>query len=219
MKKLICPSILSADFACLGEECEAVLSAGADWIHVDVMDQHFVPNLTIGPVVVKSIRKRLPEAFLDTHLMIKPVDPLIVEFVTAGASLISFHPEATLHIDRTINLIRANNVKVGMVLNPATSIETIMPVLHRLDLVLLMSVNPGFGGQKFIPYVLEKAEVLRKEIDKLDKEIIMQIDGGVTVNNIAEINAAGIDSFVAGSAIFNTDDYVSTIASMRKAIE
>jgi ribulose-phosphate 3-epimerase len=214
----IAPSILSADFARLGDEVKAVLAAGADVIHFDVMDNHYVPNLTIGPMVCAALRKFGITAPLDVHLMVKPVDRIVPDFAKAGATYISFHPEATEHVDRTIELIREHGCKPGLVLNPATPVDFLDYTLPKLDLVLLMSVNPGFGGQKFIPSVLEKVRAVRKRIDALGKPIRLEIDGGVKVDNIGEIARAGADMFVAGSAIFGAGDYQSTISAMRAAI-
>jgi len=214
----IAPSILSADFAKLGDEVNAVLAAGADVIHVDVMDNHYVPNLTIGPMVCEALRKHGITAPLDVHLMVKPVDRIVADFAKAGATYISFHPEASEHVDRTIELIRESGCKPGLVINPATSLGCLEYTLGKLDLVLLMSVNPGFGGQKFIPGVLDKLRAVRKLIDATGKSIRLEIDGGVKVDNIAEIARAGADMFVAGSAIFGAPDYGQTIAAMRKAI-
>jgi ribulose-phosphate 3-epimerase len=214
----IAPSILSADFAKLGAEVQSVLAAGADVIHFDVMDNHYVPNLTIGPMVCEALRKFGITAPLDVHLMVKPVDRIVPDFAKAGATYISFHPEATEHVDRTIELIREHGCKPGLVLNPATPIDFLDYTLPKLDLVLLMSVNPGFGGQKFIPSVLDKVRAVRKRIDALGKPIRLEIDGGVKVDNIGEIARAGADTFVAGSAIFGAGDYKSTISAMRAAI-
>jgi ribulose-phosphate 3-epimerase len=214
----IAPSILSADFARLGDEVKTVLAAGADVIHFDVMDNHYVPNLTIGPLVCESLRKFGITAPLDVHLMVKPVDRIVPDFAKAGATFISFHPEASNHIDRTIELIRENGCKPGLVLNPATPLDVLDYTLAKLDLVLLMSVNPGFGGQKFIPGVLEKVRAVRKLIDSSGRDVRLEIDGGVKVDNIAEIARAGADMFVAGSAIFGAKDYKGTIDAMRRAI-
>jgi len=214
----IAPSILSADFARLGDEVEAVLAAGADVIHFDVMDNHYVPNLTIGPLVCEALRKHGVTAPIDVHLMVEPVDRIVPDFAKAGATYISFHPEATQHVDRTIELIREQGCKPGLVFNPATPLDYLDYTLPKLDLVLLMSVNPGFGGQKFIASVLDKVRVVRKRIDALGKPIRLEIDGGVKVDNIGEIARAGADMFVAGSAIFGAKDYKSTIAAMRAAI-
>lgn len=216
---IIAPSILSADFARLGEEVSQVVRDGADWIHFDVMDNHYVPNLTIGPAVAKAIKPYCGTAKLDVHLMVSPVDDLIVEFAKAGADIITFHPEATQHIDRSLSLIKSFGIKAGLVFNPATPLSYLEYVLDKIDVVLLMSVNPGFGGQSFIPAVLNKIKEARKIIDNADHEIILEIDGGVKVDNIAEIAAAGVDAFVAGSAIFSTDDYAQTIIALRNQIK
>jgi ribulose-phosphate 3-epimerase len=215
---LIAPSILSANFARLGEEVDNVLKAGADWVHFDVMDNHYVPNLTIGPLVCEALRKHGVTAPIDVHLMVKPVDRIIPDFAKAGATLISFHPEASEHIDRTIQLIHASGCKAGLVFNPATPLSYLDYVLDKLDLVLIMSVNPGFGGQSFISGALEKLRRVRKLIDASGRDIRLEIDGGVKVDNIAEIAAAGADTFVAGSAIFNAPDYAEVIAKMRAAV-
>jgi ribulose-phosphate 3-epimerase len=214
----IAPSILSADFARLGDEVKAVIAAGADVIHFDVMDNHYVPNLTVGPLVCEALRKHGITAPLDVHLMVKPVDRIVPDFAKAGATYISFHPEASEHVDRTIELIRENGCKPGLVLNPATPVDFLDYTLKKLDLVLLMSVNPGFGGQKFIGNVLEKVRAVRKLIDTSGREIRLEVDGGVKVDNIGEIARAGADMFVAGSAIFGSSDYKQTIAAMRRAI-
>lgn len=214
----IAPSILSADFARLGEEVKAVLEAGADTIHFDVMDNHYVPNLTIGPLVCEALRKHGITAPIDVHLMVKPVDRIIPDFAAAGASWISFHPEASEHIDRTIGLIREQGCHPGIVLNPATPLNVLDYVLDKVDMILLMSVNPGFGGQKFIPSALAKLKKTREMIAASGRDIRLQIDGGVKVDNIGEIAAAGADTFVAGSAIFGSKDYRKTIADMRAQI-
>jgi ribulose-phosphate 3-epimerase len=215
---VISPSILSADFARLGEDTQAVLDAGADWVHFDVMDNHFVPNLTIGPMVCKALRNYGITAPIDVHLMVQPVDDLVVEFAKAGASMITFHPEASTHVDRTINLIKENGCQAGLVLNPTTPLGILDWALEQLDMVLLMSVNPGFGGQSFIPYVMEKIRRVRAMIDATGQEIRLEIDGGVTVDNIGSLAEAGVDTFVSGSAIFGTEDYAATIADMRRSI-
>lgn len=212
---LIAPSILSADFARLGDEVNAVLAAGADVVHFDVMDNHYVPNLTIGPMVCKALRKHGITAPIDVHLMVKPVDRLIGDFIEAGASWITFHPEASEHIDRSLQMIRDAGCKAGLVFNPATPLHYLDYVMDKLDVILLMSVNPGFGGQKFIPSTLNKLAEVRRRIDSSGLAIRLEVDGGVTVDNIAEIAAAGADTFVAGSAIFNTSDYQATIMKMR----
>jgi ribulose-phosphate 3-epimerase len=212
---VIAPSILSADFARLGEEVNAVLAAGADWVHFDVMDNHYVPNLTIGPLVCEALRKHGITAPIDVHLMVEPVDRIVPDFAKAGASLISFHPEASAHVHRTIQLIKSLGCQAGLVLNPATPVEVLDWVLEDLDLVLLMSVNPGFGGQAFIPSTLEKLRRVRARIDACGKPIRLEIDGGVKADNIREIAAAGADTFVAGSAIFNAPDYAEVIKRMR----
>jgi len=214
----IAPSILSADFARLGDDVKAVIAAGADVVHFDVMDNHYVPNLTIGPMVCEALRKFGITAPLDVHLMVKPVDRIIPDFARAGATYISFHPEASDHVDRTIELIRENGCKPGLVLNPATPLNCLDHTLKKLDLVLLMSVNPGFGGQKFIPSVLDKVRAVRRLIDATGKPIRLEIDGGVKVDNIGEIARAGADMFVAGSAIFGSKDYQATISAMRAEI-
>ena len=218
MQPWIAPSILSADFARLGEEVRAVLDAGADSVHFDVMDNHYVPNLTIGPLVCEALRKHGITAPIDVHLMVKPVDRIIPDFAAAGATWISFHPEASEHVDRTIGLIREHGCHPGLVLNPATPLNVLDYVLDKIDLVLLMSVNPGFGGQKFIPSALAKLTRVREMIRASGREIRLEIDGGVKVDNIGEIAAAGADTFVAGSAIFGSKDYKKTIADMRAAI-
>lgn len=214
----IAPSILSADFARLGEEVKAVLDAGADTVHFDVMDNHYVPNLTIGPLVCEALRKHGITAPIDVHLMVKPVDRIIPDFAAAGASWISFHPEASEHVDRTIGLIREHGCHPGIVLNPATPLNVLDYVLDKVDMILLMSVNPGFGGQKFIPAALGKLKKTRELIAASGRDIRLQIDGGVKVDNIGAIAAAGADTFVAGSAIFGSKDYKKTIADMRGEI-
>lgn len=215
---LIAPSILSADFARLGEEVDAVLAAGADIVHFDVMDNHYVPNLTIGPMVCKALRNYGVTAPIDVHLMVKPVDRIIGDFIEAGASYITFHPEASEHIDRSLQLVRDGGCKSGLVFNPATPLSLMEHVMDKIDMVLLMSVNPGFGGQKFIPHTLNKLREARAMIDASGLPIRLEVDGGVGVGNIAEIAAAGADTFVAGSAIFNTDNYQTTIDAMRKEL-
>ena len=215
---VIAPSILSADFARLGEEVDAVLAAGADWVHFDVMDNHYVPNLTIGPLVCEALRKHGVTAPIDVHLMVEPVDRIVPDFARAGASIVSFHPEASRHVHRTIQLIRGEGCQAGIVLNPATPVEVLDYVLEDLDMVLLMSVNPGFGGQAFIPSTLRKLRAVRERIDATGKPIRLEIDGGVKPDNIGRIAAAGADAFVAGSAIFGQPDYAGLIASMRAEI-
>jgi len=219
MSIIISPSILSADFARLGDEVNAVLSAGADWIHFDVMDNHYVPNLTIGPLVCAALRKAGVKAPIDVHLMVSPVDPLVEEFAKAGATNISFHPEATLHVDRTVQLIRHCGCKPGLVFNPATSLSWLDYVIDKIDVILLMSVNPGFGGQQFIPEVLPKIAEARARILAAKRDIHLEIDGGVKVENAASIAQAGADTFVAGSAIFGSKDYAGTIKAMRAQID
>ena len=212
---IIAPSILSADFARLGEEVDNVIAAGADWVHFDVMDNHYVPNLTIGPMVCKALRNHGITAPIDVHLMVSPVDRIIGDFIEAGASMITFHPEASQHIDRSLQMIREGGCQAGLVLNPATSPDIIEYVIDKLDMVLLMSVNPGFGGQKFIPSTLKKLRRVRQLIDDSGLDIRLEVDGGVGVQNIRQIAEAGADSFVAGSAIFGADDYNAVIGSMR----
>jgi len=214
----IAPSILSADFARLGEEVRNVLAAGADVVHFDVMDNHYVPNLTIGPLVCEALRKHGITAPIDVHLMVKPVDRIIPDFAKAGASYITFHPEASEHIDRTLGLIRENGCKSGLVFNPATPLHYLDYVLDKVDMVLLMSVNPGFGGQSFIPSTLPKIAEVRKIIDRSGRDVRLEVDGGIKVDNIGAVAAAGADTFVAGSAIFNAQDYAATIAAMRERI-
>ena len=215
---LIAPSILSANFARLGEEVDNVLKAGADWVHFDVMDNHYVPNLTIGPLVCEALRKHGVSAPIDVHLMVKPVDRIVPDFANAGASLISFHPEASEHVHRTIQLIKASGCQAGLVFNPATPLDVLEHVLEDLDLVLIMSVNPGFGGQSFIPSALSKLRRVREMIDASGRDIRLEIDGGVKPDNIGEIAAAGADTFVAGSAIFGQPDYADVIRRMRTAV-
>jgi ribulose-phosphate 3-epimerase len=214
----IAPSILSADFARLGEEVRNVLAAGADIVHFDVMDNHYVPNLTIGPLVCEALRKHGITAPIDVHLMVKPVDRIIPDFAKAGATWITFHPEASEHVDRTLGLIREVGCKPGLVFNPATPLDYLDHVLDKVDMVLLMSVNPGFGGQSFIPSALPKIARVREIIDRSGREIRLEVDGGVKVDNIAAVAAAGADTFVAGSAIFGAKDYRATIAAMRQQI-
>jgi len=216
---LIAPSILSADFARLGDDVKAVLDAGADIVHFDVMDNHFVPNLTIGPLICEALRNYGIEAPIDVHLMVEPVDRIIPDFASAGASYITFHPEASRHVDRSLGLIREHGCKSGLVFNPATPLDWLEHVIDKVDMVLLMSVNPGFGGQKFIPSALGKLRDARKIIEDSGRDIRLEIDGGVKVDNIGEIAAAGADTFVAGSAIFGSADYAATIAAMKSEIE
>jgi ribulose-phosphate 3-epimerase len=219
---LIAPSILSADFARLGQEVDAVLAAGADVVHFDVMDNHYVPNLTVGPLVCEALRNHGISAPIDVHLMVRPVDRLVRDFAAAGASYISFHPEASEHVDRTIGLIRELGCRPGLALNPASSLESLDYTLEKLDLVLVMSVNPGFGGQAFIPHSLDKIREIRRRINTLelpaDRSVRIEVDGGIKIDNIRSVAAAGADMFVAGSAIFGSDDYASTITSMREEI-
>lgn len=214
----IAPSILSADFARLGEEVDAVLAAGADWVHFDVMDNHYVPNLTIGPMVCQALRKHGISAPIDVHLMVEPVDELIPQFADAGASIITFHPEASRHIDRSLQLIRDAGCQAGLVLNPATPLSVLEWAIDKLDMILLMSVNPGFGGQSFIPHVKEKIAAARKLIDSSGRDIRLEVDGGVKADNIGELAKLGADTFVAGSAIFGADNYAQVIQQMRDNI-
>jgi ribulose-phosphate 3-epimerase len=215
----IAPSILSADFARLGEEVDAVMHAGADLIHFDVMDNHYVPNLTIGPMVCEALHRHSPDSMLDVHLMVTPVDRIVADFARAGATNISFHPEATEHVDRTIELIHDQGCTAGLVLNPATPLQWLDYTLGKLDLVLIMSVNPGFGGQKFIAQALEKLKAVRARIDAQSRPVRLEIDGGVKVENIGLVAAAGADTFVSGSGVFGTADYAATLKAMRAAIE
>jgi ribulose-phosphate 3-epimerase len=215
---VIAPSILSANFARLGAEVDAVLESGADWVHFDVMDNHYVPNLTIGPLVCEALRKHGVKAPIDVHLMVRPVDRIIPDFAAAGATYITFHPEASEHVDRTIQLIRDSGCRPGLVFNPATSLDWLDYTLGSIDLVLLMSVNPGFGGQKFIPSALTKLAEARRRIEASGRPVRLEIDGGVKVDNIGAIARAGADTFVAGSAIFGSPDYAATIAQMRREI-
>lgn len=215
---VIAPSILSANFAKLGEEVDAVLAAGADWVHFDVMDNHYVPNLTIGPMVCEALRKHGVTAPIDVHLMVQPVDRIVPDFIAAGASMISFHPEASPHVHRTIQLIRSGGCQAGLVLNPATPLSVLDWVLDDLDMVLLMSVNPGFGGQSFIDSTMDKIRAVRERIDASGKSIRLEVDGGVKTDNIAAIAAAGADTFVAGSAIFNAPDYAQVVQAMKSAV-
>ncbi|MBS0389096.1 MAG: ribulose-phosphate 3-epimerase [Proteobacteria bacterium] len=214
----IAPSILSADFARLGAEVDAVLAAGADLVHFDVMDNHYVPNLTIGPLVCEALRKHGVKAPIDVHLMIEPVDRIVPDFASAGATYISFHPEASAHVDRTINLIREHGCRPGLVFNPATPLDWLDYTLDKLDLVLLMSVNPGFGGQQFIPEVLPKISAVRERVRALGREVRVEVDGGIKADNIAAAARAGADTFVAGSAIFGAKDYAATIRALRAGI-
>ena len=215
---VIAPSILSANFARLGEDVDRVLAAGADWVHFDVMDNHYVPNLTIGPLVCEALRKHGVTAPIDVHLMVKPVDRIVPDFARAGASLISFHPEASEHIHRTIQLIKSQGCQAGLVFNPATPLDVLKHVLDDLDLVLIMSVNPGFGGQSFIPSALQKLRAVRDMIDRSGRAVRLEVDGGVKPDNIGEIAAAGADTFVAGSAIFGQADYAEVVRRLRAAV-
>ena len=218
METVIAPSILSADFARLGQEVDDVLNSGADWIHFDVMDNHYVPNLTVGPMVCQALRDYGVTAPLDVHLMVQPVDRIVGDFARAGATLLSFHPEASNHVDRTIGLIKENGCQAGIALNPATSLSCLDHVMDQIDMVLLMSVNPGFGGQKFIPYVLDKIKTLAEMVERSSRQIRIEVDGGVTPDNIGKLARAGADTFVAGSAIFGSADYRATISEMRSRI-
>jgi len=215
---IIAPSILAANFACLGKDVRRVLAAGADWIHFDVMDNHYVPNLTVGPLVCRALRKYGIKAPIDVHLMVEPVDQLIGDFAQAGASLICFHPEASKHVHRSVELIKSYGCKAGLALNPATPVGILDWMLEELDFVLLMSVNPGFGGQNFIPSTIDKVRIVREKIDRLGKPIWLEVDGGIKVENIAAVAEAGANAFVAGSAIFNGQDYAAVIKQMRTQI-
>jgi len=217
-ENILAPSILSADFARLGEEVDAVLTAGADWIHFDVMDNHYVPNLTIGPMVCSALRDYGVNAPIDVHLMVKPVDSLIEDFAKAGATYISFHPEASDHVDRSLQLVKKYGCKTGLVLNPATSLNLLENCWDKIDMVLLMSVNPGFGGQNFIPSVLDKISNLRQSIDDKNLNIRLEVDGGIKLDNIAEVSKAGADTFVSGSAIFGEKNYQEVISKMRQSL-
>ena len=217
-ENILAPSILSADFARLGEEVDAVLMAGADWVHFDVMDNHYVPNLTIGPMVCSALRDYGVNAPIDVHLMVKPVDSLIEDFAKAGATYISFHPEASDHVDRSLQLVKKYGCKTGLVLNPATSLNLLENCWDKLDMVLLMSVNPGFGGQNFIPSVLDKISTLRQSIDDKNLNIRLEVDGGIKLDNIAEVSKAGADTFVSGSAIFREKNYQEVISKMRQSL-
>ena len=215
----IAPSILAADFARLGDDVASVLEAGADIIHFDVMDNHYVPNLTVGPMVLSALRKFGIKSMMDVHLMVKPVDRLIGDFVEAGADMITFHPEASDHVDRSLSLIKSSGAKCGLVLNPATPLSVLDYTLEGLDMVLVMSINPGFGGQTFLPMTYQKIEAIRQRIDAVNPSIRLEVDGGVKIDNIGAIKAAGADTFVAGTAIFGADDYGAVISAMRQAID
>ena len=217
-ENILAPSILSADFARLGEEVDAVLTAGADWVHFDVMDNHYVPNLTIGPMVCSALRDYGVNAPIDVHLMVKPVDSLIEDFAKAGATYISFHPEASDHVDRSLQLVKKYGCKTGLVLNPATSLNLLENCWDKIDMVLLMSVNPGFAGQSFIPSVLDKISTLRQSIDDKNLNIRLEVDGGIKLDNIAEVSKAGADTFVSGSAIFSEKNYQEVISKMRQSL-
>ncbi|HIG49765.1 MAG TPA: ribulose-phosphate 3-epimerase [Gammaproteobacteria bacterium] len=217
-ENILAPSILSADFARLGEEVDAVLTAGADWVHFDVMDNHYVPNLTIGPMVCSALRDYGVNAPIDVHLMVKPVDSLIEDFAKAGATYITFHPEASDHVDSSLQLVKKHGCKTGLVLNPATSLSLLENCWDKLDMVLLMSVNPGFGGQNFIPSVLDKISTLRQSIDDKNLNIRLEVDGGIKLDNIAEVSKAGADTFVSGSAIFGEKNYREVISKMRQSL-
>lgn len=219
MKYLIAPSILAADFSCLGNEVESVLDAGADAIHFDVMDNHYVPNLSFGPVVLDSLKSRFPDVLFDVHLMVKPVEDMIDAFLDSGASFISIHPESTEHPHAALNRIRRGGAKAGLVINPGTSLDVVNPLLGEFDLLLVMSVNPGFGGQKFIAQSVEKVQAAKKLLDSVGVDLRLEVDGGVTVENIRSLAAAGADMFVAGSSIFGSDDYSQAIAAMRRELE
>ena len=219
LEPVIAPSILSANFARLGEDVDAVLAAGTDWVHFDVMDNHYVPNLTIGPMVCEALRRHGVTAPIDVHLMVQPVDALVPQFAKAGATSISFHPEASAHVHRTIQAIRANGCSPGLVLNPATPLELLDWVMEDIDLILVMSVNPGFGGQAFIPSALEKLRRIRSMIDRSGRKIRLQVDGGIKADNIHEVAYAGADTFVSGSAIFGASDYAQVIGTMRREIQ